>query len=1165
MDFYTVLDQVVALLRQRGRASYRALKREFQLDDEYLEDLKEELIGAQRLAVDEEGRFLVWVGGTPLSSTSAPVISPALATPSSQSSDARPQALYVRRSDGERRQLTVQFIDLVGSTALSQQLDPEEYREVIQAYRETCAAVIRRFEGYLAKYIGDGLLVYFGYPQAHEDDAPRAVRAGLGIVAALPQLNARLQSTLEAHKGTPLQVRIGIHTGLVVAGEMGVGDQPEPLGIVGETPNIAARLQEQAAPNSIVISPTTYRLVTGLVECQELGPHELKGLAQPLVLYQVVGESAAQSRFEAAVHKGLTPLVGRAEELAVLQRRWEQAKAGAGQVVLLSGEAGIGKSRLVDAFKETVEHEGARCLALHCSPYHQNSALYPVIEHLQRGLQFQHSDPPDEKLRKLVGEAQRSLPLQAETIPLLAALLSLPHPEGSPPLTLSPQKQKEKTYEVLIAWLCAEATQQAVTYAWEDLHWVDPSTLEFLMLLLAQVPTTRMLAVLTFRPEFTAPWGLHSSLSQLTLSRLGHPQVEVMVEKITGGKTLPREVVQQVASKTDGVPLFVEELTKMVMESDLVTEVNGHYELNGPLPPLAIPSTLQDSLMARLDRLAPVREIAQIGATIGREFDYTLLQAVGPLNEDLLQQGLKQLVEAELVYQSGVPPQARYFFKHALIRDTAYHSLLKSTRQQYHSKIAQVLADRFPETIEMQPELLAYHYTEAGLSEQAIAYWQQAGQRAIQRSANLEAISHLTRGLAGVPTLPDTAERTQHELLLLIALGIPLQATKGIGAREVETTYLRALELCQQIGETPLFFSVMTGLATVHLLRAEYHETRALAEQLLQRAREVNVPLFLVGAHGLLGIALYFLGELVPARTHLEQGMALYDPQWFRFQTALMPQEPGVPCLGYLTNTLWLLGYPEQALQRNREVVTLAHDLARPFSEALALWFVAKLYAYRREVHMVREQVETLIALSIEQGFAQWVGAGMELQGIALIEQGAFAEGLTLLRRSRAAIEQTGQRLGLTMTSLALAQGYGKAGQAREGERVVAEALTFVETTGERACEAELYRLKGELTLQTWSGARSQWSVIDLHSPTPSPQAEAEACYLKAIEIARQQQAKSWELRATLCLARLWQQQGKRAEAHKMLADVYNWFTEGFDTKDLQEAKALLNTLAEGA
>ncbi len=675
MTFDEVLEKIQELLQREKRVSYRGLKRRFDLDDEYLEDLKEELIGAKRLAVDEEGRFLVWTGVDSLASRVQSLESEGQRrAPLVQALDARPRTLDPA---AERRQLTVMFCDLVGSTALSEQLDPEELREVVRSYQKTCTEVIRRYDGHIAQHLGDGLLVYFGYPTAHEDDAQRAVRAALEIVGAL---QTRGLSPLSTH---PLQVRIGIHTGLVVIGEIGSSERREILAL-GETPNIAARIQGLAEPDTVIISAATYRLVQGLFECRDLGLQTLKGISIPLSTYRVIQESGLRSRFEVAASTGLTPLVGREEELGLLQRLWERAKEGAGQVVLLSGEAGIGKSRLVQELRARVLTEGATRIEFRCSPYHQNSAFYPIIEHLQRLLQFTSEDPPQGKLAKLRRVLATYRFPQPDTLPLLAALLSLPHPEETPPLTLSPQKQKQRMQEALIAWLVEEAERQTVYCVWEDVHWIDPSSLEVLTLLLEQAPTTRLLALLTFRPDFTPPWGSRSYVTQLMLSRLGRPQIETMVNQVTGDKLLPIEVRQQIVTKTDGVPLFIEELTKMVLESGLLKEMNGRYELAGPLPSLAIPSTLQDSLMARLDRLATTREIAQLGATLGREFSYDLLHAVSPLDEETLQQGLRQLVDAELIYQHGLPPQATYLFKHALVQDTAYQSLLKSRRQQLH-------------------------------------------------------------------------------------------------------------------------------------------------------------------------------------------------------------------------------------------------------------------------------------------------------------------------------------------------------------------------------------------------------------------------------------------------------------------------------------------------
>jgi class 3 adenylate cyclase/predicted ATPase len=1052
------------------------------------------------------------------------------------------------RAEAERRQLTVLFCDLVGSTALSAQLDPEELREVVQQYQETCTAVIRRYDGYVAQHLGDGLLVYFGYPAAHEDEAQRAVRAGIDII------NTLHTSPLRHRKlPNPIQVRIGIHTGLVVIGEIGSSEKREILAL-GETPNIAARVQGVAEPDTVLLSSVTYRLVQGLFECQDLGPHTLKGLSTPLSLYRVLSASSAQSRFEVAVRTGLTPLVGRDEELGLLQRRWAQAKEGAGQVVLLSGEPGIGKSRLVQTLKEQVLAEGTTRIEFRCSPYHQNSALYPLIEHLQRLLQFQREDSPQGKLSKLQQMLVTYRFPQADTLSLLANLLSLPQPEGSPPLMLSPQKQKQKTQEALVAWIMEEAEKTAVYCAWEDLHWADPSTLEVLALFLEQIPTARIFSVLTFRPEFIPPWSARSYLTHLTLNRLGRSHVESMVEKVTGGKALPAEVLHQIVTKTDGVPLFVEELTKMVVESGLVQEEGGRYVGaygGAPIPPLAIPSTLQDSLMARLDRLTTVREIAQMGAVLGREFSYELLQAVSSMDEVLLQKRLRQLVEAELMYQRGLPPQATYLFKHALIQDTAYQSLLKSKRQQLHQQIAQVLAERFPETAETQPELLAHHYTEAGLKEQAIPYWQKAGERATQRSAHVEAITHLTKGLEALKTLPDTSERRMRELKLQMTLGVTFQATKGFAAPEVERVYARALELCGQVGDTLQLFPALWGSWVFYNIRGELETSRELAARLLNLAQDAQDAALLLEAHHSLWFTTFLHGELTAAHVHSEQGIALYDRQQHHSLTLLYGgHDPGVCCRNLETVVLWLLGYPDQAYTRSQEALALARELFHPFSLAETLTYTTWLFQFRREEQTFHERTEALMVLSEEQGFSYSLAHGTILQGWALVWRGQGEEGIARIRRGLTALRATGTESLRPYYLALLVEAYGKVGQTAEGLSALTEALEAVNNNrGARFYEAELYRLKGELTLQ--STAQSLESRVK----------NAEEYFLKAIEIAKKQQAKSLELRTTTSFARLWRRQGKQKEAHHLLSNIYNRFTEGFDTKDLQEAKALLEKM----
>jgi class 3 adenylate cyclase/tetratricopeptide (TPR) repeat protein len=866
VTFEEVLSRAIAMLQRQGRVSYRALKRQFDLDDSYLEDLKAEIIDVHQVAIDQGGTMLVWTGGAGITpSQIAPQAVTRRAHPTTEASPLETQ----HEPEAERRQLTVLFCDLVDSTALASQLDPEELREVIRAYQDACAKVIARFEGHIAQLLGDGLLVYFGYPRAHEDDAQRAVRAGLGIVEALRQLNTRLTD----QRGVHLAVRLGCHTGLVVVGKMGSGTRQEQLAL-GETPNLAARLQGMAAPNTLVVSAATFQLLGGFFACQPLGTSLLKGFAQPVEVYQVLYESMARSRLEAAGSTGLTPFVGREQEMGVLRERWGQVKEGSGHVVLLSGEAGIGKSRLVQILKEHVAADPQAWLTpCQCSPYYQNTALYPMIELLEQvALRFEHDETPEQKLRKLEGLlVQYGLP-PPETVPLLAALLSLPLTADYIPLTVSPEQQKQQTLRALLTIQLRIAAEQPVLFVMEDLHWVDPTTLEFLSLLVDQGPTARILALWTFRPDFSPPWTGRAHLTQVTLPRLAQRQAAEMISRVAHGKILPSEVVEQVVAKTDGVPLFVEELTKMVLESSLLQEREERYELTGLLPPLAILTTLHDSLMARLDRLAAVKGLAQLASTLGREFSYELLHAVSPLNEETLQRGLQQLVAAEFLYQRGLPPQATYLFKHALIQEAAYQSLLRSTRQQHHQRIAQVLETRFPDVCTTQPELLAHHYTEAGLMAQAIPYWQRAGQRAVERSANVEAAAHLTKGLELLATLPETPERAQQELDLQTTLGPALINTKGQAAPEVLHAYARARELCQQVGETPQLFQVLRGLWYFYLHRVELQTARELGERLLTLAQHIDDSALLLEAHYALGNTLNYLGEFPATQAHFARG-----------------------------------------------------------------------------------------------------------------------------------------------------------------------------------------------------------------------------------------------------------------------------------------------------
>lgn len=1050
--------------------------------------------------------------------------------------------------EAERRQLTVMFCDLVGSTELSIQLDPEEFREVLQTYHRACAQVISRFGGYLAKYMGDGLLVYFGYPLAHEDAVQRAVRAGLGIIEGIKNLNTSLQQ----ERGVTLSVRLSIHTGLVVAGEMGAGETREPLAIVGETPNLAARLQSLAEPNTLVISAATYRLIQGFFDCQTLGFHLLKGITQPIEVYRVLRESQVQSRLEVAVATGLTPLIGRKQEVEVLMERWEWVKSGHGQIVLIRGEAGIGKSRLVQVLKDRITHEPYRLLECRCSPFYQHSALYPVMDLLQRLFQFTRDHSPAEKLQKLEENLTQDLLSFPNTVPLLASLLSVPLPAHYPPLHLTPQRQKQKTLEALLTLVLAMTTQRPVLFVIEDLHWIDPSTLDLLTLLIEQAPKARLLILLTFRPLFRPPWESRAALTQLVLDRLDHQQVELMIQQITRGKALPTNVLHQLVTKTDGVPLFVEELTKMVLESDLLQEQDDHYILTGLFPSLAIPATLHDSLMARLDRLSTVKAVAQLGATLGREFSYELLQAVSSLDEETLQRELARLVEAELLYQQGEPPQAVYTFKHALIQEAAYQSLLRSTRQQYHRQIAQVLAEQFPETVETQPELLAYHFTAAGLNKQAIQYWYQAGKRALQRSAHTEAISHVTKGLDLLKASPSAPEHIQQELLLQTALGQAHMATKGYAAPEVELAYARARELCHQMGDIPQLFSVLVGLRAFYDVRAELKTGRELGEQLLRLAHSTQEPALLLEAHRGLGVNLFYGGELVAAQNHLTQGSSLYDAKQHRSLAFVYGQDPEMVFLTYQAMVLCLQGYPEQALQKSREALSFARELAHPFTLGYALDFAAVLHHFCRDPVTTQQFAEEAIELATEQGFRLWLTLGTILRGWALVAQGKHAEGITHLEQGLTAVRATGAELGKPHFLTLLAEAYGLIGQPAKGLEVIDEAVDTIHKNGERYYEAEVYRIKGELWLAQKANRRKE-----------ERGKKAETFFYQALEAARHQQARLLELRAAMSLSRLWQQQGKPSEAYHLLSEVYGWFTEGFARADLQEAKILLDTLAQ--
>jgi predicted ATPase/class 3 adenylate cyclase/ribosomal protein L40E len=1033
---------------------------------------------------------------------------------------------------GERRHLTVLFCDLVGSTEIASRLDPEEWRDVVANYHRAAAQAIERFGGSVAQYLGDGVMAYFGYPEAHDNDAERAARAGLAILHAVSKLNEQT--------GRPkLLARIGIDSGSVV---VGTGSSRE-ADVFGDTPNIAARVQSAAEPGTVVITDAVHRLVSGLFVVEDRGAQALKGIERPVQLYRVVQASGVRGRLQAAAAaRGLTRFVGREDDLRLLTNRWERALEGEGQMVLIIGEAGIGKSRLVQHFREELTgrpHTWAECAA---APFYQNTPFYAVTELLRQFLAWHGDESADAQLAQLESALELARLQPAETVPLLAPLLNLPLPARYPSLTISPEQQRRRLLATLVEWVLGSARAQPLVIATEDLHWADPSTLELIRLLVEQCQTARLLLLYTARSEFRPPWPPRAHHIQLTLNRLSAREVHTMVEEVAAQKVLSKDTVAAVVERTGGVPLFIEELTRAVLEG-------GDAQLKGR----AIPATLHDSLMARLDRLGPAKEVIQIGAVIGGGFSYTLLHAVHPIPEADLQRALGSLINAELLYVRGIAPDANYQFKHALIRDTAYEALLKTRRRELHRGIANVIGQSFCEVAEAHPELLAHHYTEAGLTAQAIPRWQKAGQRASQQSAHVEAINHLGRGLELLATRPETTKRARQELMLQITLGPALQATKGAAAPEVERAYTRARELCQQVGETPQLFPVLWGLWRYHNSRAEFRTARELGGRLFTLAQSLQDPVLLLQAHHALWTTSFYRGELPSAHEHIERGMALYNVQQAPSHILLYGgHDPGACSQVMGALILWSLGYPDRALNKSHEALNLARELSHPYSLANTLACSALLHQIRREAQLTQGRAEAAVTLSIEQGFPFWLAWGTILQGWALAEQGQREEGVAQIRQGLTAYRAIGGEMMRSQFLALLAEGHGNMGQADEGLIVLAEALASVDKTGERRWEAELYRLRGELTL------------LQQQTPTPSTQAaaDAEGYFHKAIGIARKQRAKSLELRARTSLARLWQRHGKRTESHKLLSEVYGWFTEGFDTADLKDARALLDELA---
>jgi len=1052
---------------------------------------------------------------------------------------------------GERRHLTVLFCDLVGSTEIAARLDPEEWREIVADYHRAAAQAIEGFGGHVAQYLGDGVMAYFGYPEAHDNDAERAARAGLAILNTISKLSQPSLSEMRSSQtrfpstdsglwltgsaaASPgvrpgLSARIGIDSGTVVVGASAGKDAD----VFGDTPNIAARVQAAAEPGTVVITDATHRLVSGLFVVDQLGAQVLKGIERPVELYRVIQPSGVRGRLEAAAaSRGLTPFVGREDELRLLMSRWERTLDGEGQTALIIGEAGIGKSRLLQRFHEQIGGTPHTWIEAHAGPFFQNTPFYPVTELLQQFLGGNGGKPAEEQLAQLEPRLELAGLRPAETIPLIAPLLNLPSSDKYPPPSLSPEQRRRRLMASLVEWVLGAARAKPLVVATEDLHWADPSTLELIQILVEQGATARLLLLYTARPEFGAQWPPRAHYTQVTLSRLSARNVRTMVEEVAARKAMSDETIATVIERTGGVPLFVEELTRAVLESG-----------DAGLTRRKIPATLHDSLMARLDRLGPAKEVIQVGAVIGSEFSYELLHAVHPVGAEELQSALRSATDAELVYVRGIAPEATYQFKHALIRDAAYEALLKSRRKELHRQVALMIDEKFSALKQAHPELLARHWTEAGEAEPAIAEWTRAGKAAEARNAFKEALESYQQALALLRTLADTPGRIHQELTLQTALGLALVMTKGLGAREVREAYDHARKLCEQVGDTPQIFPVLDGLCNFYIQREEMQTAQELAEQTLNLAEKQNDPQRRIAAHRTLVSTSFWRGAFVEAHQHCERIVALYKSESYQSLAPVYGLDPVVVSLSIGAWALWYLGYPDKALKRSEDTLALARQIGHRYSLAGALDTVAWTYAYRREGKKAIELASEGIALSIAQEFPHWRAMGVRIRGLARTmtgEPGGVAE----LREGLDAYRATGAILNRAGGLADLARGLGCQGQFAEGLRMLDEALTSARETGLRYYEAEIHRFRGDLLL---AGANET--------------AQAEQCFQIAVTVARNQSAKSLELRATMSLARLLENQGRRNEARTMLADNYAWFTEGFDTPDLRDAKALLEEL----
>ncbi|QIG93065.1 MULTISPECIES: adenylate/guanylate cyclase domain-containing protein [unclassified Bradyrhizobium] len=1039
-------------------------------------------------------------------------------------------AAPVSPHDAERRHLTVMFCDLVGSTALSARLDPEDMWEVIRAYRAACARVIATYDGVVARFIGDGILAYFGYPRAHEDDAERAVRAGLDVITAIGGLEIR------ANEG--VAVRVAIASGLVVVGDLVSGGASEEQALVGDAPNIAARLQGLAEPGVVVVAASTRRLLGNLFTLRNLGRREVKGIAEPIAVWAVEGELASESRFEAVRTARSIGFVGRKAEIEFALSRQQLAWQGQGQAVLISGEAGIGKSRIVAMLSDSLPPGTHRRVRYQCSPYHTNSALHPFAAQLERAAAIRSEDLPEQKLDKL--EAMLALGTQqvASVTPLIAALLSIPTGDRYPPLGMSPAQQRRQTFAALLDQLEGLARQQPVLVVCEDMHWADATSLELLDLAVDRIRGLPILMLMTFRPEFEPPWAGLANVSLLRLDRLDRQDTRALIEQVTVGRLLPGEMMTQIIERTDGVPLFVEELTKMIMESGLLVENAGRY----PLPPLAIPATLQDSLMARLDRLAPVKEVAQIGAAIGREFSYALLRSVAGRDDLTLGAALAQLEEAELLLRRGTPPDASYSFKHALVQEAAYESLLKSRRQLLHKHIGDVLRDKFAEIAEIEPEVVAYHFTEAGLGDTALAWWRKAGQQALKRSAYCEAIAHLGKAVAIADELPDEPGRMIGRLHLQIAYGRALRGSLGHSAPETVAAWTRARHFASDIDDPIELAPIQSGLFNACLTHGELAPMRELEEAIMGAAeRHPESPVATIVARWSSGVTAWFAGDYLTARIHLEQAFAAYttepDPATFKASTLDLP----FVIMRFLALVLWPLGEIDRARELAGAAVSVAGE-QRALARANALVHKA---VFDGLCGSRLRQTETILALGLAQDHTMplYVAAGTYLNGLAKWRAGDRAAGLAEMQRGWTLLHENDCYLCEPFWGLQIAVASAEAGHVKAGLDIINELIDATEQSGQHWLDAELYRVQGELL--------SRRETPDISG--------AEDAYHRALQIARRQQTKTFELRSALGLARLYAGNGRVDAGPEVLAPVRARFDAGQDLAEIKDADEVLN------